>query len=300
MIWKAWCAPTLITSEPMKRPGLWPGDSRNFEFQKLVTARPEMSVSRTIAKALIAAGLKPLLRLFKPRTFSAKFMLAVERAKLEESRKDRLTGGGVYPWCGLGLSGGGIRSAALSLGVLQAFSEHDILKRFDYISSVSGGGYLAGSLQWWWTSHQRDDSAKEPQTSFGMGRNDFPYGPARIARSAEDETTKCARDNLQFLRSHSSYLTPGNGLTSWSMLAVLVRTAVISIFIWLPLIAAFFVLLEAIDHGWLQNLANAQTLWSPIGDLIPARWGDACLGIECEFRYRTIYAIGLYIYYAIL
>jgi Patatin-like phospholipase len=47
---------------------------------------------------------------------------------------------------GLALSGGGIRSAAFSLGVLQALDRVGILKNVDYLSTVSGGGYIGASL----------------------------------------------------------------------------------------------------------------------------------------------------------
>src|SRR6267154_292863 len=50
---------------------------------------------------------------------------------------------------GLALSGGGIRSASFSLGVLQALAELKLLRRFDFLSTVSGGGYVGsfwGSL----------------------------------------------------------------------------------------------------------------------------------------------------------
>jgi hypothetical protein len=83
------------------------------------------------------------------------------------------------------------------------------------------------------------------------------------------------------------------------MLAVVVRTAVISILIWIPLIAAFFAALLMIDHAWLQTFANQYELWSPIAGLIPARWEEACHGVECELRYRAIYALMLYVFYAI-
>src|SRR5262245_50108016 len=49
---------------------------------------------------------------------------------------------------GLALSGGGIRSATFALGVTQAFAAQDLLRRFDYLSTVSGGGYLGSSLTW--------------------------------------------------------------------------------------------------------------------------------------------------------
>ena len=47
---------------------------------------------------------------------------------------------------GLALSGGGVRSAAFALGVLQALEETDVLQRCDYLSTVSGGGYIGSSL----------------------------------------------------------------------------------------------------------------------------------------------------------
>jgi predicted acylesterase/phospholipase RssA len=47
---------------------------------------------------------------------------------------------------GLALSGGGIRSAAFCLGVLQALDPVDVLRRVDYLSTVSGGGYIGCSL----------------------------------------------------------------------------------------------------------------------------------------------------------
>ena len=42
---------------------------------------------------------------------------------------------------GLALSGGGIRSATLSLGVIQSLAKRDLLQKIDYLSTVSGGGY---------------------------------------------------------------------------------------------------------------------------------------------------------------
>src|ERR1051325_11493635 len=47
---------------------------------------------------------------------------------------------------GLSLSGGGVRSATFNLGLLQALAEAGKLTLFDYLSTVSGGGYVGG---WW-------------------------------------------------------------------------------------------------------------------------------------------------------
>ncbi|HKC97559.1 MAG TPA: hypothetical protein VKG20_05960 [Methylomirabilota bacterium] len=49
---------------------------------------------------------------------------------------------------GLALSGGGIRSATFSLGVLQGLESLKLLRVFDYMSTVSGGGFVGG----WWSA----------------------------------------------------------------------------------------------------------------------------------------------------
>jgi predicted acylesterase/phospholipase RssA len=50
---------------------------------------------------------------------------------------------------GLALSGGGIRSATFCLGVLQGMADVGMLNKFDYLSTVSGGGYIGGWLAAW-------------------------------------------------------------------------------------------------------------------------------------------------------
>ena len=50
------------------------------------------------------------------------------------------------PALGLAMSGGGIRSAAFNLGVIQALHEQNILPKIDVISAVSGGSY---TLSWY-------------------------------------------------------------------------------------------------------------------------------------------------------
>ena len=47
---------------------------------------------------------------------------------------------------GLALSGGGIRSATFCLGVIKSLAKNGLLTRFDYLSTVSGGGYAGSAL----------------------------------------------------------------------------------------------------------------------------------------------------------
>ena len=50
---------------------------------------------------------------------------------------------------GLAFSGGGIRSATFAIGVLQGLASLKLLRFFDVLSTVSGGGYAGGWLATW-------------------------------------------------------------------------------------------------------------------------------------------------------
>jgi hypothetical protein len=110
---------------------------------------------------------------------------AQERAAIREP--DGRHDGPERPLTGLAFSGGGIRSATFNLGILQALAELRMLRQFDYLSCVSGGGYIGG-----WLSafiHLRCNGRvedAEPQLQTGGSEN-----PA-----------------IRFLRSYSNYLTP--------------------------------------------------------------------------------------------
>ena len=236
---------------------------------------------------------------------SEQAVIANERAAIGINRAERL-GEADAPWSGIGLSGGGIRSATFCLGVLQALAENDLLRRFDYISSVSGGGYIATSLQWWWGSPREDgDGASQCPPSrypFGLGLSDFPYGPARpdpdfIGPLAP--TQRRGMENLAFLRAHSSYLTPGHGLTFWSILGVLFRTILISSLTWLPMLAACFVVLSVVGYG-LDWLFYSLHIPSPFFGMLPVRWTERCAHqLECHLSYPALYALGLWAVYII-
>ena len=66
--------------------------------------------------------------------------------KSEKGTEKRGTSSPVENLFGLALSGGGIRSALFNDGFLQALSHRGLLRYVDYLSSVSGGGYIAGHL----------------------------------------------------------------------------------------------------------------------------------------------------------
>ena len=68
---------------------------------------------------------------------------------------------------GLAFSGGGIRSATTCLGIAQALSRMRLMPQVDYLSTVSGGGYIGGCLSWLLSIRQgvaADPDTPEPYT----------------------------------------------------------------------------------------------------------------------------------------
>jgi hypothetical protein len=156
---------------------------------------------------------------------------------------------------GLALSGGGIRSATFSLGVLQALARHGILKHLDYISTVSGGGYIGAGLTWWLSG-----KAGNAQ-SYGVAAASFPYGTGDPVHPAES-TTPC----LTHLRDNASYLVPGGGISYLSGVAILIRAVLLNLVVWIPMAAALFAAMIALGPrvqfalDWMPNLlARAET-----------------------------------------
>jgi hypothetical protein len=100
---------------------------------------------------------------------------------------------------GLAFSGGGIRSATFNLGVLQRLQELDLLRSVDYLSTVSGGGYIGS----WLLGNVR-------RTHFWLSQlTDW-------------------EPSIDHLRRYSNYLAPHQGLMSvdtWTMWASWIRNA---------------------------------------------------------------------------
>ncbi|MEO9090627.1 MAG: patatin-like phospholipase family protein, partial [Rhodanobacter sp.] len=102
---------------------------------------------------------------------------------------------------GLALSGGGIRSATFSLGVLQRLAMRDTLKQIDMLSTVSGGGYMGAFLSGW--IHR----SRSPEDVWDQ-----------LKRCPENNQTE--PEEVQWLRRYSNYLTPRVGALSLDALTV--------------------------------------------------------------------------------
>lgn len=140
---------------------------------------------------------------------------------------------------GICFSGGGIRSATFNLGVLQGLASADRLNSFDYLSSVSGGGYIHQFLASWIScenieavKHQLQPLPGPPST-----RNSWP-------------------EPLRWLRRYSNYLTPQVGMftaDTWVAFAIWARNTFLNQIV---LIAAMLVIL-LLPHFYLSSHGRA-------------------------------------------
>ena len=106
---------------------------------------------------------------------------------------------------GICLSGGGIRSATFNLGVLQALAQLNLLRCFDYLSSVSGGGYIHQWLAAW--IQRRADAYGPTQKVQG-----FQDVNSMLVPPPEPNNPGTHPEPVRWLRRFSNYLTPQRGL----------------------------------------------------------------------------------------
>jgi hypothetical protein len=151
--------------------------------------------------------------------------LRIQRANSSTNGQAPLAHGPV----GLALSGGGIRSATFSLGVLQALAAEKKLASFDYMSTVSGGGYIGS----WLTAWIHRAGLASVQAKLG----EFGSAEKHGAPSA------CEPPEVTWLRRYSNYLTPRVGfltLDSLTVIATWSRNLVLNLLVLLCSLAVLF------------------------------------------------------------
>lgn len=131
---------------------------------------------------------------------------------------------------GLAFSGGGIRSATFNLGVIQALEEMGLLQYVDYLSTVSGGGYIGS----WYLSCLK-------------------------ARLANGEPARA----IDHLRKFSRYLAPEAGLFSadtWTIAMVWLRNTLLLQATLVSLFAVLLLLPRYFEWGFLHLPASWTTV----------------------------------------
>jgi predicted acylesterase/phospholipase RssA len=110
---------------------------------------------------------------------------------------------------GLAFSGGGIRSASFCLGALQALDKAKVLKNIDYLSTVSGGGYIGTSLS----------------AAMTHSRGEFPF---------ESSLNQDEPYPVQHIRNHSNYLFPRGSINVFYNIAIYLRGLLANALLLLP------------------------------------------------------------------
>lgn len=139
---------------------------------------------------------------------------------------------------GLALSGGGIRSATFALGVMQALakapapaattegkrSQATLLERFDYLSTVSGGGYIGSFFCSLFRPGRLRGDVTDPKA---VARDAYevlryePPGRMRLQDRFGDE--HIGKAPMAWLRDNGRYLAPTGGGDLLPLIALTIR-----------------------------------------------------------------------------
>ena len=154
------------------------------------------------------------------------------------------------------LSGGGIRSAAFCLGVIQVLAGRKLLQEFDYLSTVSGGGFIGAWLV-------------RSLAALSEGRLEEDADVPRSGTGQPTETGKLEKDRAAFfeglngsrceqvtrLRRFTNYLTPRPGLASadtWTAVLLWGRNTLVNWAVFLPLSLA----VAAVAVAWFTFVCD--------------------------------------------
>jgi hypothetical protein len=187
------------------------------------------------------------------RPYSAAEALQAERDHLRRSGANDADG-----YSALCLSGGGIRSAAFALGVIQGLAKRNVLSAVDYLSTVSGGGFAGGWLSAWLT-HAAAAGDRE-KVFKQLSGTDLEHGRTEAAPVAH-------------MRAYSRYMSPqlgGLSADSWTLVATMLRNVFLNWMVLLPLIAAgllaprlYLELVQAFDRPLLTAIAPSISILEP-------------------------------------
>jgi len=174
---------------------------------------------------------------------------------------------------GLALSGGGIRSASFALGVVQAFiwkgkkgqKEEENIKpfaeQFQYLSTVSGGGYLGSALTW--------------LKSLGLDLNEQLDSKSAGARNRKENNW------LDYVRQHGNFLKP-NSISSLGLVSVFLRNILMAFFVYFSMLVILF---------YFANKFNMLTSHQMLG----------FLGVAWELNYISLmFIVAICLYLALL
>jgi hypothetical protein len=192
------------------------------------------------------------------------------------------------------VSGGGIRSATFALGVIQGLASAGVLKKFDYLSTVSGGGFIGSWLSSWARRHEDGmagverelrtaDTARTmaivppakkgepagaklsikenpPPPTSSMVVRDKPAAPPCDVPAAKIDPEP---QPVRHLREYSNYLSPKLGILSgdsWTMGSLYLRNFLLNLLVLVPILAAALAIPRA--FSWILHKSDVwQKAW---------------------------------------
>lgn len=180
---------------------------------------------------------------------------------------------------GLALSGGGIRSATFSLGVIEALakSSRDALSRIDILSTVSGGGYIGCFLRSLFVPNEGRgivpdvglDPANDVALNAGAVADQYRFARRALRSGASEQEIKWGpkkkevprRNPIWWLREHSRYLAP-NGPTDFGYaVAYIARNWTAMVYIFMIASLAIFSIL-VLGEAWAASRHWLDESWS--------------------------------------
>jgi len=187
--------------------------------------------------------------------------IALRRGRRQSGHPQGLDQGVPRELTGLALSGGGIRSAAFCLGALQALADLDAIREIDYLSTVSGGGFIGGAM----TATMKDEE------SFV-----FQQSRAEAAKKAIGLITDEIKDTpaVRHLRNYSNYLIPlgGDLLLDFVVLMRGWMANILMVLACLLMAAGITVLLHPYAPNTPSGLGSSRTLGDWLTGWLDIEW----------------------------
>jgi hypothetical protein len=191
--------------------------------------------------------------------------LANEAQRIARRRAAVLDDKGHDAIWGLALSGGGIRSATFAFGVMEALATVDtesqsavpptsdqksLLRRFDYLSTVSGGGYIGAFFCSLFVPKRLDSTSDSKKAAEDAYRTFATTPPHRLRTEDVLDLNDIGHCPTAWLRENGRYLTPTGagdylyvaavGIRNWFALQYVVATVFLVVFAAIGLFRAAF------------------------------------------------------------
>lgn len=201
----------------------------------------------------------------EPKAVSFDEVFAREKEIIRARRHPAESGPGPTRLAGLAFSGGGIRSAVFNLGFIQGLANKNALHVFDYLSTVSGGGYIGG----WLSALLYRKSTKIPageeqirevqETYLQTHPKDAPPpGESAPPPVRKTDFPRVESSPIRFVRRYSNYLTPRLGLSgdTLALISLMMRNVTVMQLLLLSLLVAVFAGLTTLVLAW-DGLGNS-------------------------------------------